>query len=152
MGKAVRMARKTPSVCNRQSWKVYAYSDPVLLEKVVECQKGNSGFGDQIKAILVVTSNTETFFSIGERNQCWIDGGMFSMSLVYSLHSLGLGSICLNWSVEKATDENLHQVASIPDSEAVIMMIGIGFLPKTLRVAQSHRKPLEELLIWDRNA
>lgn len=150
VSKAVRMARRTPSVCNRQSWKVYAYADPVLLEQVVECQKGNRGFGDQIKTMLVVTSNTETFFSIGERNQCWIDGGMFSMSLVYALHSLGLGSICLNWSVEKATDENLHQVASIPDFEAVIMMIGIGFLPETFRVAQSHRKPLEELLIWDR--
>ena len=147
--KAVRMARRTPSVCNRQSWKVYAYSAPVLLKKVVECQKGNSGFGEQIKTMLVVTSNTETFFSIGERNQCWIDGGLFSMSLVYALHSLGLGSICLNWSVERAADDDLHRVASIPESEAVIMMIGIGFLPETLLVAQSHRKSLEELLIWD---
>lgn len=147
--KSILLARKTPSVCNRQSWKVYAFSDAQLLEKVVECQKGNGGFGDQIKTILVVTSNTETFFSIGERNQCWVDGGMFSMSLVYALHSLGLGSICLNWSVEKAADEDLHRIALIPESEAVIMLIGIGFLPEKLSVAQSYRKPVEEILIWN---
>ena len=147
---AVRMARFTPSVCNRQSWKVYAYSESQLLKKVVACQMGNKGFGEQIKTILVITSNTETFFSIGERNQCWIDGGMFSMSLIYALHSLGLGSICLNWSAEKEVDEELHRVASIPESEAVIMLIGIGFLPKTLRVAYSHRKSVDEVLVWNK--
>ncbi len=148
VSKAVEMARRSPSVCNRQSWKVYAYSAPESLKQVVACQKGNSGFGDQIKTMLVVTSNTETFFSIGERNQCWVDGGMFAMSLVYALHSLGLGTICLNWSVEKAIDVELHRVAAIPESEAVIMMIGVGFLPEFFRVAQSHRKPVEEILVW----
>lgn len=147
---AVRLARTTPSVCNRQSWKVHAFSEPDLLENVVACQMGNQGFGEQLKVALVVTSSTETFFSVGERNQCWIDGGMFSMSILYALHSLGLGTISLNWSVEKAADEELHRVASIPESEVIIMMIGIGLLPESLRVAQSKRRPLEEILIWDR--
>lgn len=145
--RAVLLARKTPSVCNRQSWKVYAFSEPELRNKVIACQKGNRGFGDQIQTILIVTSNLETFYSIGERNQCWIDGGMFSMSLVYSLHSLGLGSICLNWSVEKKADYDLHKVASIPDSEVIIMLIGVGYLPESLTVAESHRKPVEEILV-----
>jgi nitroreductase len=149
VNEAIEMAQKTPSVCNRQSWRVYAFSEPFLLEKVLACQMGNQGFGDQIKCVLVVTSNTETFFSIGERNQCWIDGGMFSMSVVYALHSLGLGSICLNWSVEKEVDVNLHNVASIPDSEAIIMLIGVGFLPDSFRVAQSHRGPIDQTIVWN---
>jgi nitroreductase len=146
--RAIRLALKTPSVCNRQSWRVHAFSEPNILKEVIACQKGNAGFGEQIRTVLVVTSNTETFFSVGERNQCWIDGGMFSMSLVYALHSLGLGSICLNWSVERAADRELHRVASIPDPEAIIMLIGIGFLPETLRVAQSKRKLVDDILIW----
>lgn len=146
--KAVELAKKTPSVCNRQSWKVYAYDESPLKERVVACQKGNTGFGAQIQTALVVTTNTETFFAVGERNQCWIDGGLFCMSLVYALHSLGLGSICLNWSVEMETDMELHRVGGIPNSEAVIMLIGVGFLPERLKVAQSSRKPLEEILFW----
>lgn len=149
IGKAVELAKKTPSVCNRQSWRVYAFDESPLREAVVACQKGNTGFGAEIRTALVVTTNTETFFAVGERNQCWIDGGLFCMSLVYALHSLGLGSICLNWSVELETDIELHRVAKIPESEAVMMLIGVGFLPETLRVAQSNRKPVSEILSWN---
>lgn len=145
--RAVHLASKTPTVCNRQSLKVYSYADPVDRARVVECQKGNSGFGDQIKVALVVTSDTSTFFAVGERNQGWIDGGLFSMSLVYALHSLGLGSCCLNWSVEKEEDQALRRVTGIPESEIVIMMIGVGHLPASLRVAQSPRKATGALLI-----
>lgn len=146
--KAVRMAQKTPSVCNRQSVKVYAFDEPGLREEVLACQKGNAGFGQELQVVFVVTSDTRTFFSVGERNQCWIDGGLFSMSLVYALHSLGLGTICLNWSAELDADRELKRIADIPDWDAIIMLIGVGFLPKRFSVAQSPRKALEEVLVW----
>jgi nitroreductase len=145
--KAVKMAQKTPSVCNRQSCKVYMFSDEESKRKVLSYQNGNRGFGDQASKVLIVTSNLEHFTSIGERNQGWIDGGMFSMSLVYALHSLGLGTCCLNWSVTHYQDKLLKLEAGIPDSELVMMMIAVGHLPETLRVAQSPRKPLQEVLI-----
>lgn len=144
---AVRMAQRTPSVCNRQSPKVYVYLDPKERQQVIQCQKGNAGFGDQATGVLVVTADTRAYFSVGERYQPWIDGGMFAMSLVYALHSLGIGSCCLNWSVEKAADRNLRKVTNIPDSECVIMMISIGHLPDKFVVAQSHRKPLDKVRI-----
>ena len=144
--KAVRMAQKTPTVCNRQSPKVYAFDDPVDRKRILTCQRGNGGFGHEIPLALVITSDIQTFFAVGERNQCWIDGGLFAMSLVYALHSLGLGAICLNWSVEKEFDREIHAVGNIPESEAVIMVIGVGHLPEKLSVAQSCRKPLEEVL------
>ncbi len=145
---AVVMAQKTPSVCNRQTSRVYAFDDPIERRQVLACQRGNAGFGHEIQVALVVTSDIEAFFTVGERNQCWVDGGMFAMSLVYALHSLGLGTICLNWSVEYPLDRRLHTVAGIPASQAVIMMIGVGFLPERLRVTQSPRKALDEVLHW----
>lgn len=145
---AVRMAQRTPSVCNRQSPKVYVYLDPEKRSKVIRVQKGNAGFGDQATGVLVVTADTRAYFSVGERYQAWIDGGMFAMSLVYSLHSLGLGSCCLNWSVEKHEDKELRRVTGIPESECVIMLISIGHLPEKFVVAQSHRKELDEVRIY----
>jgi nitroreductase len=145
--KAMTMAQKTPSVCNRQSCRVYMFSDEESKRKILSYQNGNRGFGDQASKVLIVTSNLEYFTSIGERNQGWIDGGMFSMSLVYALHSLGLGTCCLNWSVEYKKDKLLKLVADIPDAELIIMMIAVGHLPKDLKIAQSPRKPLQEVLI-----
>ena len=69
------------------------------------------------------------------------------MSLVYALHSLGLGSCCLNWCVEKETDQKLRRITGIAESEAVIMMIGVGHLPEKLVVARSMRKSLETILV-----
>ncbi len=144
---AVEMAQKTPSVCNRQSSKVYLFTEDEDKKKVLSYQNGNRGFGDQVNKVLIVTSNLEHFVSIGERNQCWIDGGMFAMSLIYALHSLGLGTCCLNWSVELKIDNELRNVAKISDAEAIIMMIAVGYIPEQLNIAQSPRKKIEEVLI-----
>lgn len=144
---AVRMALKTPSVCNRQSWKVYSFLDERDTREVLECQQGNRGFGDLAGGVLIVTSDLATFFSHGERNQAWTDGGMFAMSLVYALHAQGLGTCCLNWCVELRRDRNLRKRVCIPDNEVIIMLIAVGHLPEELNVAQSPRKPLEEVLV-----
>ncbi|ACB53902.1 unknown [Crocosphaera subtropica ATCC 51142] len=144
---AVEMAQKTPSVCNRQTSQVYVFSEFQDKQKVLSFQNGNRGFGEQASKVLIVTSNLQNFTSVGERNQCWIDGGMYAMSLVYALHSLGLGTCCLNWSVEHTVDQQLREAVGINDSQAVIMMIAVGHLPDELKVAQSPRKKIEEVLI-----
>jgi len=144
---AVEMTVYTPTVCNRQAAKVHAFTDEDERNKVIQCQMGNSGFGDQIKVLLMVTVDRQCFFSAGERNQCWIDGGLLSMSLIYALHSLGLATCCLNWSVTKQQDKKLRSTIEIHDSEAVIMMIAVGHLKEEFNIAKSTRKPNEHFLI-----
>jgi nitroreductase len=145
--KAVSMAIHTPSVCNRESWRVHVYADAESKQSVLRHQNGNRGFGDQAAYVLIVTTDIQSFTSVGERNQAWIDGGMFAMSLIWALHSLGLGTCCLNFCVEKETDTALRASAGIPDSQAVIMMLAVGSLPEELAVAQSPRKPLGEMIV-----
>lgn len=144
--KAVSMAMYTPTVCNRQAVKAHAFIEPTSVKQVLACQQGNAGFGDQAKAALVITVDRESFFTAAERNQCWIDGGLFSMSLVYALHSLGLGACCLNWSAPKAQDLNLRKVVDLKNSDAVIMMIAVGHVPDQFKVAKSSRKSLNHFL------
>lgn len=38
-------------------------------------------------------------------------------------------------------------IGGMPDSDLVIMMIAVGYLPEEFKVAQSPRKPLKEVLI-----
>lgn len=145
--KAVLLAQKTPSVCNRQSSKVYVFSEEADKARVLSCQNGNRGFSEQINKVLIVTSDVQHFVSIGERNQGWIDGGMFSMSLIYALHSMGVGTCCLNWSAKSGQDRLLREASGIPDSEIIIMLIAVGHLPEELKIAQSPRKDLQEVLV-----
>lgn len=145
---AVSIALKTPSVCNRQTWKVHVCDTAEKKKKALSHQNGNRGFGDSADKVLIVTSDLNFFTNPGERNQCFIDGGLFSMSLIYALHSLGLGTCCLNWSVRSSVDQALRKDIAISDSEVVIMMIAVGQLPDELQVAQSPRRKVQDILVY----
>lgn len=144
--KAVSMAIKTPSVCNRQSWHVHLFQKDPDIQRLLHLQNGNRGFNHQIHSLLVITVDLNRFVAAGERNQFWIDGGMFAMSLIYALHSLGIATCCLNWSVEYGLDQAVHREAGLRDDESVIMMLACGYLPDQLNVANSLRKSVSETL------
>lgn len=144
---AVRRAQKTPVVCNRQSGRAWVVSSKENVAKILDIEKGARGFGEYVNKVIVVTSDLCNFQSSGERYQSWIDGGLFAMSLVYALHSLGVGSCCLNWSMEYSRDIELKRFLKMSQSETVILLLAVGMLPEELVVAESCRKPLSEVLV-----
>lgn len=145
---AVRLAQRSPSVCNRQAGRVHVYSDAARIRELLHYQSGNRGFGHTVPTLCVITADLQVFASAGERFQGWIDGGLFAMTLIYGLHAQGLGSCCLNWSVTMDIDKPMRKAAGIPDNELVIMMLAVGHLPETLHVAQSPRRPLGDVLVF----
>jgi len=143
---AVQHAQRTPSVCNRQSWRVHVYTDPADKSRVLSRQNGNEGFGHLADRILLVTSDTRTFLRSAERHQAFIDGGMFAMNLLLALHSQGIASCCLNVSNHWFQEIALRRVCRIPKHEIPIVMIAIGYQPEKVRIAASARKPTESML------
>lgn len=142
---AIDTARYTPSVCNRQPWKCYLidHTNPTLRDKFLKVQNGNNGFGDTISALIVVTGKLSSFFSY-ERNQVYIDGGMFSMSIIMALHSKGLGACCLNTSYTSKRTKDFLAVKDIDKDCVPIMFIAVGNLKDNYKVATSKRKPIEK--------
>lgn len=143
---AVEISQKTPSVCNRHSWKVYSYSNKKDKSKILEYQNGNRGFGHLADKILIVTMDLRDFRGAIERHQAYIDGGMYSMTLIYALHSLGIGTCPLNLSIVNNTEKGLKEVTGISDSEVFMMMIAVGHIPNQLKVARSPRRDIDEVL------
>jgi nitroreductase len=144
---ALHLAQRTPSVCNRQAWRVHVYAGSQVA-RVLKHQNGNRGFGDQASHVLLVTADLRWFVTVGERNQCWIDGGLYSMSLILALHSLGLATCCLNMSNDSGADREVRVVAGIPEWEVCIMMIAVGNLPEAFKVARSVRRPIGDVATW----
>ena len=143
---AVNIARNTPSVCNRQSWKVHSYTESVLKRKLLKMQNGNNGFTDSIHTLLIVTTDTKKF-TRHESNQIFVDGGLFSMNLLLSLHSLGIGSCSLNTCFPFVIENEIKRIADISESERLVMMIGIGKYKEEFLVAISDKLPVDEILV-----
>ena len=148
--RAVSLAMQSPSVCNRQAWRVHLFDDPGLIGEALDFQNGNGGFRHTIPAVALVTGDRRMFAGANERNQVWIDGGLFSMSFVWALHGLGVGTCMLNMSQPNAALRRLRQRFQISDSEAVVMFIAIGYPAAEYRVARSPRRSVGSVATWHR--
>lgn len=143
---AVNAALSTPSVCNRQAWRVHLYTDQEDVARVIGHQNGNSGFGHAVPVVAVLTVDTRLFAGAGERHQRWIDGGLFAMSFAYGLHAAGLASCMLNWSMKNDASTRLRLSAGIDDHEDVLMLMAIGHTEDSVRVARSPRRAVDDVL------
>ncbi|PWY68766.1 Nitroreductase [Aspergillus eucalypticola CBS 122712] len=143
---AVSRAIHTPRAVNRETRRVYAAYDPVLRDHVLKYQHGNTGFGHKLGAVLIITTDIREFDIIGERNQAWIDGGLFAMGLNFALHADNLGTRMLNWSADKEQDQALRSAFEIPEYEVIITMMGVGGLPESLHVAASPAPVADDIL------
>lgn len=144
---AIESARYTPSVCNRQCWRVHIFREKAKVDELLSLQEGNRGFGHTIPAVLVVTSNLNVFDGCFERNQAYVDGGLFSMSLMYGLHHQELGCVPLCWLAPTERDEKLRQAAGIDENEVIIMLMGVGVPVDDFSAPASQRRSLEEIAI-----
>ena len=102
---AVSIAQKTPSVCNRQGWHVFLVTRKKSLELFRQVHKGFSSEEQNLTSLLVICFRKSSFSYPLERNQGFIDGGLFSMSLMYALTSLGVASCPLNANIGHRNEE-----------------------------------------------
>jgi len=144
----VRIALKAPSVCNRQAWNLYALTEKSTILKALAFQNGNRGFAERIPLLFVVAVDLRNFVSVEERNQPWIDGGLFSMMLSLALYAKGIGSCMLNWCATHENDQSLRRFLNIPDHEVVIMMMAAGYPPEKVRFTASPRRETSNVVTF----
>lgn len=144
--RVIELALTTPSVCNRQPWRIRHYTSRQKIDCALSYQNGNAGFTESVNNLFLISVDRACFNRPMERNQGFIDGGMFSMSIVTALHASGLASCCLNWSVDWWTDLKFKRAMRVPASELIIMMIAFGYSADRTRVALSPRRQLDDIL------
>jgi nitroreductase len=146
---AVDQALLSPSSCNRQTSTVHAYTRAEEIAVLLNHLSGSAGFGDQLGALLVVTVDLRNWNTVGERNQAFVDGGMFAMTLILALHAQGLGTCPINWSADRHRDAAMRASMGLGPEHVIITRIGVGALPDDLRVPVSLRRPTNAVFRLD---
>lgn len=145
--KAISLAGNAPSVCNRQSQHVYQIHDLKVIENILKVQAGIKGMADGISDLLVVTTDAQYFRSINERNQPYIDGGIFAMNLLYSLHYNGIAACPLNADLTIKGEKFVKSVTKMNNSECIIIFIAIGTFKNDNKIPLSKRETEEDILV-----
>lgn len=146
--KALEIASYTPSACNRQPWGVHVFTQKQNIIDILDIQTGARQFKDMVGALIVVTSTRKAFFS-NENNQWYVNGGMYSMSLMYALHSVGLGCIPLNLGIAEDRLKQIWKLGNIASDEAPIVLLAVGHLPDTFKAARSCRFSISDYTTFD---
>ncbi len=139
IARIAELAQRAPSVCNRQCGRLYVANTRETIDRVLRHQNGNLGFGHTLGAVFIVAADVQAFTSLGERNQGYVDGGIFAMQTLAAIHSQKLGGCMLNWSAVSKRDKTLRRAFNIADSDVVITMIGCGHPSDDIEVAASPR-------------
>lgn len=142
----IHLANNAPSVCNRQASKVYLVENKELVQFCLELQGGLTGYTEKINQILILTTNREYFYSIGERNQLYIDGGIYLMNLLYSLHYHKIACCPANWGKSIDMDNKIREKIKIKEQEQIICMVAIGDATDNFNVTLSYRRHADEVL------
>lgn len=144
---AVEIAISTPTACNRQHCRVYCVSDKKLMADILHIQGGSRGFGHFADKLLIVTANLEDLNVVRERNDLFVNGGMFLMNLCYSLFYNEIAHCILNWSRTPDEDMRFRTLVGIKESETVIAILTCGVPPEEFDVCASPRKPISEYFV-----
>ncbi|WP_341780014.1 nitroreductase family protein [Levilactobacillus sp. HBUAS70063] len=142
---ATNLALKTPSVCNRQPWQVYMISNGDKISQLLHLQKGFEGY-DIPPVLCMVTVDQRAFVGSYERNEAYIDGGLFLMNFDFALTYVGLASCILNAMQPNEEQRKIRAILGIPSSEVLIAFIAIGYAKSKVTVAKSARKPVKDIL------
>lgn len=142
---AIDIAIKTPTACNRQMCKIY-YIKSDINKKVVEKYAQGLGLFDLTNAnYFLITFDISANYFIGERNQGWFNSGLVTMNFVNALHSLGIGSCCIQFGNSYKEEEELKKILNIPTSERIGVIVTAGYYDEVSKIPFSSRKAIEDI-------
>lgn len=142
---AVRLAMTAPSACNRQHVRVHCISDHGMRDAVFNIQHGNRGFGSDADKLLCVTFDLADLRGWEERNDGYVNAGIFIMNLCYALHSQRIGNCILNWHARRDEDLEMRKILGIPPRETIVAFIACGGVPAEFDIAASPRRDFREI-------
>jgi len=143
--KAIKLASRYPSACNRQATRAYILCKQEfhLLRDIDDEAKDKIEVFDKR---IIVTAKLNSY-GMNDRYQYIVSSSIFAAYLSLSLHLYGIGACLLHRSVtyrKKAL--RIHRRLGIPDDERIILMIGVGMLKDAFYVPVSYRFDTESIM------
>lgn len=123
---ALDFASCTPTACNRQTSKVYAFRDRRKMQEILDLQLGDQGWCNNADTLFVITGITTYFGGVYERHQVYIDGGLFAMNFVYGLHLQHIASCFKMFVRTPKLMDKFRTVCNIPKNEVPIVLVLAG--------------------------
>lgn len=142
----VALALLSPSACNRQMVRFHVVDDPAPKELLYRTLHGTGGVDFETCRLGLVTFDVNGLEFYGERNQGYLNAGLFAMTLVQALHWKGVGSCLLQFGNTFAAERMLVRELGLPSTERIAVGISFGVMESEDTVPASARRQLQEVM------
>lgn len=138
--KAIRLALRAPSACNRQAFQIYVLNGSDRLK----CGTDNVSNADKY---LILTGNIRAY-TMSELNDWIVSTSIFCAYLSLSLHAAGIGSCFYRKELIKNSEYNnkIRKMCEIPDDEQIVIEMAIGHYKDKFYVPVSCRRDVSEIV------
>lgn len=144
--RAVTLAQTAPSACNRQPIHIYAVTDSHRINQIMQLHGGIKTLSNPT-VIFIVTGNRTLYQGEYERNTVYVDGGIFTMNLLYALDSVGIASCPAIWGNIPSDDAALQDIVGIEPNHTIVNLIVAGYYPNNeYKVAASPKRETKQIL------
>lgn len=153
--KCLEAARMAPSASNSQPWKFIIVDDPELKEAVAKTTYDSvlsfNKFVNQAPVMVVITLEKEkavTRIGRAVKKKEWrlMDVGIAAEHFCLQAEELGLGTCMIGWFYEQKAKDLLK----IPEDTSIALMLSVGYPPEGYRIRKKSRKPLEEIISYNK--
>ncbi|WP_396668820.1 nitroreductase family protein [Microbacterium sp. R86528] len=141
---AIGIASLAPSACNRQSARVHLVTDPQIIDSILRIQAGLGGY-PRPPMLILITGDASSYVEATERNQPYVDGALFAMSLIYALEDEGLGTCALTAMLWRKHEKAVRDLLLVPPSECFVTFIAVGRVSQGATVPLSKRASVEAI-------
>ena len=143
---AVKLAQTAPSACNRQPVRIYAVTDHKKIESIMGMHGGIRTMSSPT-VIFVVAADRSLYKGEYERNTVYVDGGIFTMNLLYALDNFGIAACPAIWGNIPSDDSLLSSIIGTPNTHVVINLIVAGYYPDgPYKVPVSAKREVDHIL------
>lgn len=142
---AVRIAAKSPSACNRQSFDFRIYDEREHFDDLLEHRVGTDSYAESIPVLVVLTGKQRAYKDDSERNTIFIDASLAAMSFQFALETLGLGACMINWPMHPKEQREIADQLDLDPDEQVINFIAVGYPDPDGKIPHSTKKDLTEI-------
>lgn len=139
---ALDIAKKSPSACNRQAYRVHIYTGEKK-NKLLRLQGGANSFYETADSVLLISADANRYY-LNEARLGYVDASLFAMTLIYAFSYLGIASIPLTLCIKQSVIKRINKEFDVPENEIPVLMIAIGNYPEHFSVAKSYRNPVEK--------
>ena len=141
--KAIALAQRCPSACNRQCTRVYYVDKQKFMKEMNTDLQGIGGFADDASGFLLVTGR-KSAYGLGERNQYIVSAAIFAGYLSLALHTYDIAACTVQRSVSPNSSwEQFKKQNNIADDEQIVVMFAVGKYKEETKVPVSMRFPVD---------